>query len=57
MTMLVDTDGGRVITIALFGTEEDLRASQAALEDTSPPAAMGKRVSAEVFEVAAEVRR
>jgi hypothetical protein len=57
VTMLVDTDGGRVMTIALFGSQDDLRASQSTLEDMSPPAAMGKRVSVDVFEVAAEVRR
>jgi hypothetical protein len=57
VTMLVDPDGGRVMTIALFGSQDDLRASQPTLEDMSPPAGMGKRVSVDVFEVAAEVRR
>ena len=56
LTMLVDPDGGRVLFIGLFASEEDLRASEAALEAMSPPAEMGKRGSVDVYEVAADVR-
>jgi hypothetical protein len=56
LTMLVDPDGGRVMMIGLFASEEDLRASEPALEEMSPPEGMGKRSSVAVFEVGADVR-
>ena len=56
MTMLIDPDGGRAMFIGLFASEEDLRASESALEEMSPPEGMGKRSSLDVFEVGAEVR-
>lgn len=56
MTMLIDADGGRAMFIGLFASEEDLRASESALEEMSPPEGMGKRSSLDVFEVGAEVR-
>jgi hypothetical protein len=56
LTMLVDPDGGRVMFIGLFASEEDLRASEAALEAMSPSEGMGKRSSVDVYEVGAEVR-
>jgi hypothetical protein len=56
LTMLVDPDGGRVIFVGLFATEEDLRASESALEEMSPPEGMGSRASVDVYEVGADVR-
>jgi hypothetical protein len=56
LTVLIDPDGGRMMFIGLFASEEDLRASEAALEDMSPPEGSGKRSSVDVYEVAAEVR-
>jgi hypothetical protein len=56
LTMLVDPDGGRVIFVGLFATEEDLRASESALEETSPPEGMGSRAAVDVYEVGADVR-
>ena len=56
LTMLADPDGGRVLFIGLFANEEDLRDSQAVLEDMSPPEGMGNRASVDVYEVGADVR-
>jgi hypothetical protein len=56
LTMLVDPDGGRVLFIGLFASEDDLRASEAALEEMSPPEGMGTRSSVDVYEVGADVR-
>jgi hypothetical protein len=56
LTMLADPDGGRVLFIGLFATEEDLRASEAALEELSPPEGMGSRASIDVYEVGADAR-
>ena len=56
LTVLADPDGGRVMFIGLFANEEDLRASEAALEEMSPPEGMGKRSSLDVYQLAAEVR-
>jgi hypothetical protein len=56
LTMLVDPDGGRVLFVGLFASEEDLRASEAALEAMSPPDGTGNRVSVDVYEVGADVR-
>ncbi len=36
-TFLADPDGGRVIAISLFATEEDLRTGDAKLDEMSPP--------------------
>lgn len=55
-SMLVDPDGGRVVFIGLFASEEDLRASEPVLEAMDPPGGMGKRSSVDVYEVGAEVR-
>jgi hypothetical protein len=54
--MLVDPEGGRVLFIGLFASEEDLRASEAALKAMDPPEGMGTRSSVDVYEVAAEAR-
>jgi hypothetical protein len=56
LTVLVDPDGGRVMMIGLFASEEDLRASEAALEEMSSPEGTGKRASVDVYEVGADVR-
>ena len=56
MTMLADPDGGRVLFIGLFATEDDLRASESALQEMSPPEGMGARASIDVYEVGADVR-
>jgi hypothetical protein len=56
LTMLVDPDGGRVMFIGLFAGEDDLRASESALEEMSPPEGMGKRSSVDVYQVGADVR-
>ena len=56
LTMLIDPDGGRVVFIGLFASEDDLRSSEAALQAMDPPEGMGTRASLDVYEVAAEVR-
>jgi hypothetical protein len=56
LTVLVDSDGGRVMFVGLFASEDDLRASQQALEAMSPPDGMGTRSSVDVYEVGADVR-
>jgi hypothetical protein len=56
-TLLIDPDGGRVLAVALFETEEDLRTGDAALNAMTPPEeGMGRRVSVEMYEVAVDVR-
>ena len=57
LTMLIDRDGGRVMTLALFKSGEDLRASEPALTQMKPPDGMGKSVSIDVYEIAVEIRR
>ena len=56
LTVLVDPDGGRVVWIGFFATEDDLRESEAALQQINPPDGMGSRTSVDVYEVGAEVR-
>jgi hypothetical protein len=56
LTMLVDPDGGRVLFIGLFASEDDLRASESTFEEMSPPEGMGTRSSVDVYEVGADVR-
>jgi hypothetical protein len=56
LTVLVDSDGGRVLWIGLFEDEEALRSSEAALSQMSPPAGMGTRASLNVYDVAADTR-
>jgi hypothetical protein len=56
LTMLFDADGGRVMFIGLFASEEDLRASEAALEAMSPPEGAGTRSSVDIYEVGVDVR-
>ena len=56
LTMLIDPDGGRVLFVGLFASEEDLRSSAAVLQAMDVPPGMGKRTSLNVYEVAADVR-
>jgi len=56
LTVLVDPDRGRVMMIGMFAGEADLRASESALEEMSPPEGTGKRTSVDVYEVGADVR-
>jgi len=55
-TFLADPDGGKVIAIGLFATEEDLQKGHATLEQMDPPTNMGTRVAVESYEVAADIR-
>jgi hypothetical protein len=55
-TMLADAEGGRVLMIGLFESEDDLRDSEAALKEMNPPDGLGDRTSTDVFEVATDVR-
>jgi len=55
-TFLVNPDGGRVIAISLFATEEDLRTGDAKLNEMSPPVSMGTRSGVETYEVGFDVR-
>jgi hypothetical protein len=56
LTMLIDPEGGRMMFIGLFATEEDLRASERVLEEMSPPERAGTRSSVDVYEVGVDVR-
>jgi hypothetical protein len=56
ITMLTDPEGGRVLMIGLFATEEDLRESEAALQQMNPPEGMGSRSAVDIYEVVADVR-
>jgi hypothetical protein len=56
MLMLADPDGGRVLAITLFETEEDLRQGDATLNTMSPRTDMGSRAPVETYEVAFDVR-
>jgi hypothetical protein len=55
--MLVDPDSGRSLAIALFDSEEDMKAGDAVLNDMSPSTSgTGSRSSVELYEVAVDVR-
>jgi len=56
LTMLTDPEGGRVLMIGLFASEEDLRESEPVLEEMNPPEGIGSRTAVDVYEVATEVR-
>jgi hypothetical protein len=56
LLMLADPDGGRVLAVSLFETEEDLRQGDATLNAMSPPSDMGRRAAVETYEVAVELR-
>jgi hypothetical protein len=55
-TMLADPDGGRVLMIGMFATEDDLRESESSLAQLTPPEGLGSRTATEVYDVAAEGR-
>lgn len=55
-TMLIDPEGGRVMMVGLFETEDDLTESEAVLKEMNPPEGMGEMATKVVYEVAAEVR-
>lgn len=56
-TLLADPDGGRVIAVTLFRTEEDLSTGDAVLNEMSPPGdGMGQRGAVAVYEVAVDLR-
>jgi hypothetical protein len=50
LTMLADPEGGRVVKVGLFETEQDLQ------EQMNPPDGLGKRGAIDVYEVVADVR-
>jgi hypothetical protein len=55
--LLQDPDGGKVIAITLFETEEDYRQGDETLNAMSPPGeGLGTRVSVDRYEVAVELR-
>lgn len=56
LTMLIDPDGGRVLMIGMFASEQDLRDSEPVLQQMNPPAGLGTKTTVDVYEVAAEVR-
>jgi hypothetical protein len=51
--MLVDRDGGKIMAVTLFETEDDLRKGDETMNAMSPTpgGAMGRRTSVEMFEV------
>jgi hypothetical protein len=55
-TMLANPDGGKVLMIGMFETEEDLRESEPVLKGMNPPEGMGTRGEPQIFEVVAEAR-
>ncbi|MEA2157080.1 MAG: hypothetical protein QOE11_3220 [Solirubrobacteraceae bacterium] len=55
-TMLADAEGGRVLMIGLFASEDDLHDSEAALKEMNPPDGLGSRTTTEVYEVVSDVR-
>jgi hypothetical protein len=50
--MLVDRESGRSVDLTFFGTEEELRKGDAALNALSPADAEGRRTSVGLYEVA-----
>lgn len=54
--LLQDPEGGKVMAIGLFETEDDYRQGDQVLNEMSPPGdGMGSRVSVEKFEVGVNV--
>ena len=54
--MLVDPEGGRSLSIALFETEDDLRKGDETLNSMSPSGDVGTRTSVETYEVGVDIR-
>jgi hypothetical protein len=56
-TFLANPEEGRVLSIGLFETEDDLRKGNEVLDTMDPPGGgMGQRVSVESYEVGFDVR-
>ena len=55
--MLISPDANKVLAIALFETEDDLKQGDATLNSMDPPVqdGMGKRTSVEMFEVPVKI--
>jgi hypothetical protein len=56
LTVLADPEGGEVMMIGLFESEQDLRDAESVLAQMDPPEGMGTRGQPRVYEVATEVR-
>jgi hypothetical protein len=57
LLLLADPDGGRVLVISLFETEEDCRKGDETLKTMSPPSdRVGRQGAIEMYEVAADRR-
>jgi hypothetical protein len=53
LLVLHQADGGKVLNVSLFETEDDLRQGDATLNSMDPPipGALGRRTSVEMYEV------
>ena len=56
ITMLMDPESGRSLTVVFFETEEDRDKGDAALNEMSPTADGGKRTSKDFYEVLVDRR-
>ncbi len=56
LPMLADPEGGEVMMIGLFESEQDLRQAESVLAEMSPPPGLGTKGQPRVYEVATEVR-
>jgi len=56
LTMLADPEGGEVLMIGLFETEQDLHDAEPILAQMDPPPGLGTRSQPRVYEVATDVR-
>jgi hypothetical protein len=56
ITFLVDPNGGRMLVVGLFETEDDLRKGDETLRSMSPPNDMGASPSVETYEVVTDLR-
>jgi hypothetical protein len=53
---MADRDAGKVVTMALFDTEEDMRTGDATLNAMSPPGdTMGRRSNVDLMEVVGQM--
>ena len=55
-TVLSDPDGGRILMISLFESEEALNESEPVLQAMNPPDGIGSRGAPEIYEVAVDIR-
>jgi hypothetical protein len=56
LLILSDPDGGRVMAITLFETEQDLEQGDATLNQMSPLSDIGTRAEVERYEVGVDIR-